>query len=387
MTAVDGSVTSATPVEGGGSCPVRDRGCATVGERRVIDGATGPVLAARRGWTQPVTAGPHHGRHGVCGRRRPGRHGAALRGMCGRVPSRPLRMVYCDVVRNDIAEPFRSVPATEQLDGIAVPPVFGAATSFHRPVVPPGALGREVRRGCRRTSARAPWGFRGGQHGSGGVRLSGRPGGRRPAGAGAGGGEISGVDGEGRFQGAAGGVGMVDLVGALRAGLRDGGVIRAQEHAAAGFPQRGRTAAGVTGAVPGRGGAGAGRAWCRSRRDPGGAPPARRGPGEHGGAARLVHGSVQTLCPWSGAAGAARPGVSVHGGRTRGISGGVHDSHPSRVRITPDGRAAGGVRRRPAAKGRGRAGVGAMPGSAGASAAEGPVSCRMRWSGWLPTWP
>ena len=184
----------------------------------------------------------------------------ALEAIRAKAPTRPIQMIYTDLPRNDFSQLFRTIHGQTDLQSY-LPEidnlyVFGSATSFHEPIVPPGALhlgfSATASHYIRETPCDIP------DH----VHMVGATGDVRAAYAAQGaadwelmliararelvpGGRLVlfnfGINEAGRYLGHTGGVSMFDTFAMLWRRLADQGVITAAEFRATNFPQHYRT--------------------------------------------------------------------------------------------------------------------------------------------------
>ena len=177
-----------------------------------------------------------------------------------KVPSRPLKMVYTDLPKNDFSQVFQNVHGQSDLKGyvddISNLYVYASATSFHKPMFPPGGLNLGFSATASHYISEVPAEI------SDHVHMVGASGAARAAleeqGAKdwrsmlvnrarelAPGGRLAlfnfGIDEEGRYLGHTGGVSMFDIFNALWQGLCEDEVITEQEYRATNFPQCYRT--------------------------------------------------------------------------------------------------------------------------------------------------
>ena len=328
---------------------------ATVGARHAIDGAA-PLLMDALARMDP----PDDGRvltvadMGCAdGGTSLGAIAALLREMRRRAPSRPIRMVYTDLPRNDFGQLFRNVQhLADEIPGLYI---LASATSFHRPILPPGTLHFGFSATASHYLSETP------REISDHVHMVGASGAERAAYVGqarrdwegmllararelAPGGRLAllnfGIDEEGRYLGSTGGVDMFDTFDVLWAGLRDAGAISAAEYAATNFPQGYRTVAEFTAPF----------------RDPDG--PVRRAGlrlehvdtatvrcpyaaafAEHGDAARFAREYIPTLRSWSEATFAGGLSPDRPEEQRRAILDRFYADYEALVREAPDGHA------------------------------------------------
>ena len=235
---------------------------ATVGARDVITGATPVVLAAldRQGLGD---AGPAIGFTDMgCadGGTSLEMWGAVFRALRERLPGRAFQLTYTDLPRNDFSQLFRIVHGQTDLpayaEGIGNLYIAASATSFHKPIVPPGTLNLGFSATASHYVSRTPCDIPDHVHmvgASGDVRAAYQAQGARDweafltarADELAPGGRLVlynfGIDEQGRYLGHTGGVSMFDTFARLWRGLADEGVITEAEFRATNFPQAYRT--------------------------------------------------------------------------------------------------------------------------------------------------
>jgi hypothetical protein len=186
--------------------------------------------------------------------------GTVLKEVRRRAPSRPIQMVYTDLPRNDFSQVFQNVHGQTDIETyigeIDDLYVFASATSFHRPIFPPGTLNLGFSATASHYISEKPGVI------SNHVHMVGAVGAERQAYVEQGradwermllnrsrdlapGGRLAlfnfGIDEEGRYLGSTGGVDMFDTFSRLWADLRDQGVITAEEFVNTNFPQSYRT--------------------------------------------------------------------------------------------------------------------------------------------------
>ena len=118
---------------------------ATIGAKDVIDGGTPMIMEALSTMDIPTSQHRSPWRIRMRGRwhiRHDGGNG--LKEVRRRAPNRPIQMVYTDLPRNDFSQVFRNIHGETDvdtyIDDIDNLYVFSSATSFHKPMFPPGTL-------------------------------------------------------------------------------------------------------------------------------------------------------------------------------------------------------------------------------------------------------
>ena len=191
--------------------------------------------------------------------------GRVLERIRQKVPGRPIEIVYTDLPRNDFSQTFQTALGLtgETTYASHVPEVYvlASATSFHEAILPPGTLDLGFSATASHYIAAVPCTIADHIHMVGAApkeraayQARGaedwermllrraeelKPGARLAL-------FNFGIDDEGRYLGNTGGVNMFDTFAALWAGLRDDGVITAEEFANTNFPQCYRTEAEFT---------------------------------------------------------------------------------------------------------------------------------------------
>lgn len=177
-----------------------------------------------------------------------------------KVPSRPLQMVYTDLPKNDFSQVFQNIHGQSDLNGYADDIsnlyVYASATSFHKPMFPPGSLNLGFSATASHYISEVPTEIPDHVHmvgASGAARAAFEEQGAKDwrsmlvnrARELAPGGRLAlfnfGIDEEGRYLGHTGGVSMFDTFNALWQGLCEDEVITGQEYRATNFPQCYRT--------------------------------------------------------------------------------------------------------------------------------------------------
>lgn len=237
---------------------------ATVGAKHVMDNAAGLVLGALermgpaddRSVFRVTDMGAADGGTSLA---MWGRVLAELRDM---VPSRPIEIVYTDLPRNDFSQTFQNalgLTGEETYVGrVSDVYVLASATSFHEAILPPETLDLGFSATASHYIAAVPCNIADHVHMVGAApeertafeargagdwerMLLARAGEMKP------GARLClfnfGIDEEGRYLGNTGGVNMFDTFADLWRGLRDEGVITAEEFANTNFPQCYRTEA------------------------------------------------------------------------------------------------------------------------------------------------
>jgi hypothetical protein len=235
---------------------------ATTGAKDVIDGGTPLVLDAIAAMDIPDDGRPFTMADMGCadGGTSIGLIGSALKEIRKRAPSRPIRMVYTDLPRNDFGQLFRVVHGQTDIRGyvdeIKDLYIYASATSFHEAIFPPETLhfGFSAtashyisERPCRIPNHVHMVGARGAE------RAAYEEQGRKDweimlqnrAAELATGGRLAlfnfGIDEDGRYLGNTGGVNMFDTFNELWRELADNGVITHDEYTNTNFPQCYRT--------------------------------------------------------------------------------------------------------------------------------------------------
>jgi hypothetical protein len=239
---------------------------ATTGARDVIDGAAGLLLDAigrmELDRTRPFTMtdmGCADGGTSI------GTVGRVLKAVRDAAPERPIQIVYTDLPRNDFSQVFQVVHGltdiptyAREIEGLYV---FASATSFHRPIVPPGTLDLGFSATASHYISEKPCRI------SNHVHMVGAEGEERAAYAEQGrrdwqsmlenrarelapGGRLVllnfGIDEAGRYLGNTGGANMFDTFDRLWRALVDDGTITRDEYLNTNFPQHYRTVAEFT---------------------------------------------------------------------------------------------------------------------------------------------
>ena len=183
----------------------------------------------------------------------------------GRIPSRPIEMVYTDLPRNDFSQVFRMIHGQtdtpsyyDEIDDLYV---FASGTSFHQSMFPPETLDLGFSATASHYISANPCDITDhvhmvGAHGAERAAYEARGAEdwetmlRRRAGELKSGGRLAlfnfGIDDQGRYLGHTGGVSMFDMFNELWAELASEGLITAAEYAATNFPQCYRTVAQFT---------------------------------------------------------------------------------------------------------------------------------------------
>ena len=235
---------------------------ATVGARNVITGAIPVVLAAldRQGLGDEGPAIGFTDMGCADGGTSLEMWGAVFRAVRDRLPKRAMQLTYTDLPRNDFSQLFRIVHGQTDLpayaDGIDNLYIAASATSFHKPIVPPGSLHLGFSATASHYVSRTPCDIPDHVHmvgASGDVRAAYQRQGARDweafltarARELAPGGRLVlynfGIDEAGRYLGHTGGQSMFDTFARLWQALADEGVITAEEFRATNFPQAYRT--------------------------------------------------------------------------------------------------------------------------------------------------
>ncbi len=235
---------------------------ATVGARHVIESAIPEIEAALADMALGPEGPPVVFTDMGCadGGTSIGMWGHVLGGLRQRLGARALQLVYTDLPRNDFSQLFQIVHGQTEIDS-ALPQIDGlylmaSATSFHRPIVPPGTLHLGFSATASHYVSETPAEIPDHVHmvgASGAVRDAYRAQGARDwqafllarAQELAPGGHLVlynfGIDEQGRYLGHTGGVSMFDAFNQHWAALRDAGRITQAEYQATNFPQVYRT--------------------------------------------------------------------------------------------------------------------------------------------------
>ena len=235
---------------------------ATVGAKHVIDNAAALVLEAIDRMAPPDDGSTFTLADMGCadGGTSIDMIGKVLKELRRRLPSRPLRMVYTDLPRNDFSQLFRNIHGQTDLetyiDEIDDLHLYASATSFHRPMFPAGTLNLGFSATASHYISENPGPI------SNHVHMVGAKGAEREAYVEQGrrdwermllnrasdlapGGRLAlfnfGIDQEGRYLGSTGGVDMFNTFNELWSEFRDEGVITAEEYVNTNFPQSYRT--------------------------------------------------------------------------------------------------------------------------------------------------
>ena len=235
---------------------------ATLGAKHVIDGATPLILNSLEDMGPPDDGSIFTMSDMGCADAGTSMAmvGTVLKEVRRRAPSRPIQMVYTDLPRNDFSQVFRNVLGLgeivsyfEEIDNLHV---FASGTSFHRRILPPGALHLGFSATASHYLSEKPVRIENHVHMVGATSAErsafteqGRcdweamlppracalaPGGRLAL-------FNFGIDEEGRYLGNTGGIGMFDTFNELWAELRDEGSITPDEYVDTSFPQHYRT--------------------------------------------------------------------------------------------------------------------------------------------------
>ena len=235
---------------------------ATVGAKHVIDGATPLVLDSLEDMSPPDDGSIFTMCDMGCADAGTSMTmvGTVLKEVRRRAPSRPIQMVYTDLPRNDFSQLFRNVlglgESASYFDEIDDLHVFASGTSFHRRILPPGALHLGFSATASHYLSAKPARIEDHVHmvgATGAERAAFTEQGRRDwesmllhrACELAPGGRLAlfnfGIDEDGRHLGNTGGVNMFDTFNELWAELRDEGSITPDEYVDTNFPQHYRT--------------------------------------------------------------------------------------------------------------------------------------------------
>ena len=235
---------------------------ATVGAKHVIDGATPLVLDSLEDMSPPDDGSIFTMCDMGCADAGTSMAmvGTVLKEVRRRAPSRPIQMVYTDLPRNDFSQLFRNVlglgESASYFDEIDDLHVFASGTSFHRRILPPGALHLGFSATASHYLSAKPARIEDHVHmvgATGAERAAFTEQGRRDwesmllhrACELAPGGRLAlfnfGIDEEGRHLGNTGGIDMFDTFNELWAELRDEGSITPDEYVDTNFPQHYRT--------------------------------------------------------------------------------------------------------------------------------------------------
>ena len=235
---------------------------ATVGAKHVIDGATPLILSSLDTMSPPDDGSIFTMSDMGCADAGTSMTmvGKVLKEVRRRAPSRPIQMVYTDLPGNDFGQVFRNVLGLgesasyfEEIDNLHV---FASGTSFHRRILPPGALHLGFSATASHYLSAKPARIEDHVHmvgATGAERAAFTEQGRRDwesmllhrACELAPGGRLAlfnfGIDEDGRYLGNTGGVNMFDAFNGLWAELRDEGSITPDEYVDTNFPQHYRT--------------------------------------------------------------------------------------------------------------------------------------------------
>jgi len=285
--------------------------------------------------------------------------GNVLRALRRRLPSRPLQMVYTDLPRNDFSQVFRNIHGQTDVetyvDDIEDLYVFASATSFHRPIFPPGTLNLGFSATASHYISENPGVIT--NH----VHMVGAEGAERDAYVEQGrvdwermlvnrardlaiGGRLAlfnfGIDEEGRYLGSTGGVDMFDTFDLHWRTLRDEGVITAEEYVNTNFPQSYRTVEQFTAPFRDESNpvyqAGLRMEHVETRVVD---CPFALDFKEHGDAARFAHEYIPTLRSWSEATFASGLSPARPAEERQTIIDRFYDSYEAMVREAPAGHA------------------------------------------------
>ena len=237
---------------------------ATLGAKHVIDGATGLVLDAITRMNPPDDGSEFTVADMGCadGGTSITMLGSVLRDLRRRLPSRPIRMVYSDLPRNDFSQLFRNLHGQTDVEtyvsDIDDLYIYASATSFHQPMFPAGTLNLGFSATASHSLSVKPGTI------SNHVHMVGAEGAERAAYVEQGrvdweqmlchrardlaaGGRLAllnfGIDEQGRYLGSTGGIDMFDELNRIWCSLRDDGTITGEEYLNTNFPQAYRTLA------------------------------------------------------------------------------------------------------------------------------------------------
>lgn len=235
---------------------------ATTGAKDVIDGGTPMILEALASMEIADVSAPFTMADSGCadGGTSVNMVGTVLREVRRRAPSRPIQMIYTDLPRNDFSQVFRNIHGETDVEtyiaDIENLYVFASATSFHKPMFPPGTLNLGFSATASHYISEKPCTIE--NH----VHMVGAEGAERDAYVEQGrvdwesmltnrasdlavGGKLAlfnfGIDEEGRYLGSTGSVSMFDTFSEIWAEFRDNGTITAEEYRNTNFPQSYRT--------------------------------------------------------------------------------------------------------------------------------------------------
>ncbi|MBH68225.1 MAG: SAM-dependent methyltransferase [Rhodospirillaceae bacterium] len=119
---------------------------ATIGAKHVIDNATPMIIEALNRMNLPDDGTTFTMSDMGCadGGTSLSMIGTVLKAIRNKVPSRPIQMIYTDLPKNDFSQVFQTVhgqtEADAYIDKIPNLYIFSSATSFHKPMFPPGTL-------------------------------------------------------------------------------------------------------------------------------------------------------------------------------------------------------------------------------------------------------
>jgi indole-3-acetate O-methyltransferase len=334
---------------------------ATTGAKDVIDGGTALVLDAVAAMDIPDDGRPFTMADMGCadGGTSIGLVGAVLKEIRRRAPSRPLRMVYTDLPRNDFGQLFRVIHGQTEirsyLEEIPDLYVYASATSFHQAIFPPATLNLAFSATASHYISEKPGNISNHVHmvgARGAERRAYEEQGRRDwevmltrrAGELVPGARLAffnfGIDEQGRYLGNTGGVNMFDTFNEIWAGLAAEGVITQAEYLATNFPQCYRTVAQFT--APLKDSASpvyrAGLRLDHVETRVVGCPFARDF-AEHGDAARFAKAYIPTLRSWSESTFMTGLSADRPPDRQREIIDRFYEAYEERVRRAPQGHA------------------------------------------------
>lgn len=334
---------------------------ATTGAKDVIDGGTPMIMEAIASMDIPDDGTPFTMADSGCadGGTSINMVGNVLGEVRRRAPSRPIQMVYTDLPRNDFSQVFRNIHGeadletyVEDIDNLYV---FASATSFHKPMFPPGTLNLGFSATASHYISKKPCTI------SNHVHMVGAEGSERDAYVEQGrvdwesmllnrasdlakGGKLAlfnfGIDEKGRYLGATGGVDMFDTFSEIWAELRDDGVITAEEYINTNFPQSYRTVEQFTAPLVEESNpvyqAGLRVAHVETRVVP---CPYAIDFQKHRDAAKFAHEYIPTLRSWAETTFAAGLSADRPANQCQEILDQYFDTYEARVREQPEGHA------------------------------------------------
>ncbi len=334
---------------------------ATTGAKVATDGATHLILDALAAMDIPDDSSPFTMADMGCadGGTSLDMVGTVLKAVRTRAPSRPIQMVYTDLPRNDFGHLFRTVhgetDVPSALPGIPDLYIHASATSFHKPILPPGTLHLGFSATASHYISEKPCAISDHVHMAGtGVKAAERAAyeeqGQRDwralllarARDLASGGRLAlfnfGIDEAGYYLGHTGGVNMHDTFNAIWAGMCAEGAITEAEYLATNFPQCYRTREQFTAPLTDRSDpvhqAGLRLEHVETRITP---CPYRTDFEGHGDAEKFAREYIPTLRSWTESTFASGLSPERPAAERAAIIERFYDAYEARVREAPEG--------------------------------------------------